>query len=185
MKVKKSKTISAYVPTASMADIAFLLIIFFMVSAVFPLDKTQVDLPEIGAEPKNYREDSATFAITTRELAGVRGDLKSNLNEIYGQEETFFVRFTKGDEESQEIFSARRSDWMNNDGLYEDLKLQISQKLKEVEQRRVVEGVDIILILKADAKTPFFAVDAVVEALQELGGETAQGVGILAQQEER
>ena len=33
------------IPTASMADIAFLLIIFFMVTITFEVDKTQVTLP--------------------------------------------------------------------------------------------------------------------------------------------
>jgi biopolymer transport protein ExbD len=37
--------IAAYVPTASMADIAFLLIIFFMVTTTTSLDKTNVSLP--------------------------------------------------------------------------------------------------------------------------------------------
>ncbi len=35
----------AVIPTASMADIAFLLIIFFMVTTVHELDKTSVNLP--------------------------------------------------------------------------------------------------------------------------------------------
>ena len=34
------------IPTASMADIAFLLIIFFMVTINFEVDKTQVFLPK-------------------------------------------------------------------------------------------------------------------------------------------
>lgn len=35
----------AVIPTASMADIAFLLIVFFMVTITFEVDKTQVTLP--------------------------------------------------------------------------------------------------------------------------------------------
>jgi biopolymer transport protein ExbD len=37
--------IAAYIPTASMADIAFLLIIFFMVTTTASLDKTNMTLP--------------------------------------------------------------------------------------------------------------------------------------------
>ncbi len=37
---------AAVVPTASMADIAFLLIVFFMVTITFEKDKTQVALPK-------------------------------------------------------------------------------------------------------------------------------------------
>ena len=45
---KKSK-VSDEIPTASMADIAFLLLIFFLVTTVFPKDKgLQVVLPEEG-----------------------------------------------------------------------------------------------------------------------------------------
>ena len=45
---KKSK-VSDAIPTASMADIAFLLLIFFLVTTVFPKDKgLEVVLPEEG-----------------------------------------------------------------------------------------------------------------------------------------
>jgi biopolymer transport protein ExbD len=45
---KKSK-VSDEIPTSSMADIAFLLLIFFLVTTVFPKDKgLQVVLPEEG-----------------------------------------------------------------------------------------------------------------------------------------
>ena len=54
---KKTK-VSDQIPTASMADIAFLLLIFFLVTTVFPKDKgLAVVLPEEGQEtqvsPKN------------------------------------------------------------------------------------------------------------------------------------
>jgi biopolymer transport protein ExbD len=54
---KKTK-VSDQIPTASMADIAFLLLIFFLVTTVFPKDKgLAVVLPEQGQEtqvsPKN------------------------------------------------------------------------------------------------------------------------------------
>jgi biopolymer transport protein ExbD len=40
------RTAPAVIPTASMADIAFLLIIFFMVTFTIEVDKTQVTLPK-------------------------------------------------------------------------------------------------------------------------------------------
>ena len=45
MKLARPKRHEAIIPTASMADIAFLLIIFFMVTTVYDLDRTSVDLP--------------------------------------------------------------------------------------------------------------------------------------------
>ncbi|MBN1296895.1 biopolymer transporter ExbD [bacterium] len=47
----------AEVPNASMSDIAFLLLIFFMVTTSFTIDKTPVDLPKTMARteiPKNH-----------------------------------------------------------------------------------------------------------------------------------
>lgn len=46
MRFKRRSIVQAYIPTASMADIAFLLIIFFMVTTTFSVDKTKVSLPE-------------------------------------------------------------------------------------------------------------------------------------------
>jgi len=46
MKLPESRTAAGTIPTASMADIAFLLIIFFMLTITFEVDKTQVVLPK-------------------------------------------------------------------------------------------------------------------------------------------
>ncbi len=46
MKLKAEKQHEGSIPTASMADIAFLLIIFFMLTITFEVDKTQVILPK-------------------------------------------------------------------------------------------------------------------------------------------
>lgn len=46
MKLKASIEHKPSIPTASMADIAFLLIIFFMLTITFEVDKTQMQLPK-------------------------------------------------------------------------------------------------------------------------------------------
>ncbi len=46
MRLKARHQSGAIIPTASMADIAFLLIVFFMVTITFEKDKTQVVLPK-------------------------------------------------------------------------------------------------------------------------------------------
>lgn len=45
MRLRSKHRAGALIPTASMADIAFLLIVFFMVTISFEKDKTQVTLP--------------------------------------------------------------------------------------------------------------------------------------------
>lgn len=46
MKLKAEQSARAVIPTASMADIAFLLIIFFMLTFTIEVDRTQVTLPD-------------------------------------------------------------------------------------------------------------------------------------------
>lgn len=46
MRLKRRHEQGPVIPTASMADIAFLLIVFFMVTITFEKDKTQVVLPK-------------------------------------------------------------------------------------------------------------------------------------------
>jgi len=53
----------ARIPTASMADIAFLLIIFFMVTITFEVDKTQVNLPKTVVR-KEVPKHAAYISIT-------------------------------------------------------------------------------------------------------------------------
>ena len=53
------------VPTASMADIAFLLIIFFMLTTSFSPERTSVQLPESQIRTE-VSKDAAIVAITPR-----------------------------------------------------------------------------------------------------------------------
>ena len=61
MKLTPTQRVAALIPTASMADIAFLLIIFFMVTAVFSATKgLEFKLPKEHQEPGSEQEE-ATF----------------------------------------------------------------------------------------------------------------------------
>jgi biopolymer transport protein ExbD len=63
VRLRKSKKVDAGIPTASMADIAFLLIIFFMVTTVFQVDRTSVVLP-ISSERDEIPRGSAFVVLT-------------------------------------------------------------------------------------------------------------------------
>lgn len=62
IKVKRKQRVDAYIPSASMADIAFLLIIFFMVTTTFSVDKTNVNLP-VSYHRVDVPRDAALIAV--------------------------------------------------------------------------------------------------------------------------
>ena len=62
MKLKQPKRAESYIPTASMADIAFLLIVFFMVTTNITVDRTNVALPT-SLERTEVPKDAAVIAI--------------------------------------------------------------------------------------------------------------------------
>ncbi len=66
MKLHRSTKLRAGIPTASMADIAFLLIIFFMLTTSFSPVKTSVDLPESSIRTE-VQKTAAIVAITVDE----------------------------------------------------------------------------------------------------------------------
>jgi biopolymer transport protein ExbD len=67
MKIKKTKSLEAQIPTASMADIAFLLIVFFMISTVFQVDKTNVALPSSNNGTRTEVVKESAFVVITAE----------------------------------------------------------------------------------------------------------------------
>lgn len=179
MKVSKSKTIEAYIPTSSMADIAFLLIIFFMVSSVFPMDKTQMEVATTDTT-NPYPEDSAIVAITTDQLMSVREDIDKTVSSVAGQPENIIIKSTAGKAESQILYEFPAGTWdMMDEAQYETLKNKVTDFVRSVERRRETEERQVIIIIKSDRKTPFFAIDGVVKVLQEIGGDSAQGIAII------
>ncbi len=73
MRLQVRSTQNQGIPTASMADIAFLLIIFFMVTINFEVDKTQVLLPKTALRleiPKKSAYISITEAGQIRVSSG-------------------------------------------------------------------------------------------------------------------
>jgi len=63
---RSRQTFESAIPTATMADIAFLLVIFFMITTAFSVDRTALELPQT-AEQQQAPKSAAVIVITTRE----------------------------------------------------------------------------------------------------------------------
>jgi len=68
MRLPASRKAPAIIPTASMADIAFLLIIFFMVTTVHEVDRTSVNLPL--AKTREEAEKGSAIVVLARDKFG-------------------------------------------------------------------------------------------------------------------
>jgi biopolymer transport protein ExbD len=63
MRIRRGvRPLDAIIPTASMADIAFLLVIFFMVTTAYSLDRTPMELPQT-AEQQQTAKGAAIISI--------------------------------------------------------------------------------------------------------------------------
>ncbi|MCS7257769.1 MAG: biopolymer transporter ExbD [candidate division WOR-3 bacterium] len=64
MRLRERKQANPQIPTASMGDIAFLIIIFFMTTSIFCREKgLKIVLPEKGQEVKIKSENILTIAV--------------------------------------------------------------------------------------------------------------------------
>ena len=63
---RPARGMAPVIPTASMADIAFLLVIFFMVTTAYSLDRTPMELPETKEQDES-KKGSAVISITAEE----------------------------------------------------------------------------------------------------------------------
>jgi biopolymer transport protein ExbD len=79
---KKTK-VSDQIPTASMADIAFLLLIFFLVTTVFPKDKgLAVVLPEQGQETQVSPKNILHIIVRTDGIVDLRRGESTSVQQI-------------------------------------------------------------------------------------------------------
>ena len=75
MKLREKKTKGADIPTASLADIAFLLLIFFMVTTVFANEVgLQIMLPEKGEEVKVKSENIQRIYVEEKGELRINGE---------------------------------------------------------------------------------------------------------------
>ena len=79
MRLKKRHESGPVIPTASMADIAFLLIVFFMVTITFEKDKTQVVLPKTELRFEVPKEAAYVSITENGEIRVTTGEEMSSL----------------------------------------------------------------------------------------------------------
>ena len=84
---KKKSKVSDEVPTSSMADIAFLLLIFFLVTTVFPKDKgLAVVLPEPGEEQQISQKNILHLIIQPSGIVEVKRGESQQVQQMRPQE---------------------------------------------------------------------------------------------------
>lgn len=127
MRIRRTRTMEANIPTASMADIAFLLIVFFMISTVFQVDRTQVELPQSAKEVREEVVKNSAFVVVAED-----GRVKAS------------------------------------DG-HEDSKLVNLEDVGVLASNWVQKNPDIPVVIKADAKAKYAAIDDVMEHLRNAG----------------
>ena len=140
MRLKRpASAASAVIPTASMADIAFLLIIFFMVTTAYSLDRTPMDLPATQ-EQQQSAKGAAVLAITADDR----------------------MRLSAGAEDTQPVAGL-------DDLIARVHAVTAANKLHP-------------FTIKADRRTKYRTIDAVLEQLRAAG---AENVTLLSQSEAR
>ncbi len=84
---KKRIKVSSEIPTASMADIAFLLMIFFLVTTTFPKDRgLAIVLPEEGVEAQVSQRNILHLIIQPNGIIDVRRGESQQIQQIRPQE---------------------------------------------------------------------------------------------------
>jgi biopolymer transport protein ExbD len=84
---KKKIKVSSEIPTASMADIAFLLMIFFLVTTTFPKDRgLAIVLPEQGVEAQVSQRNILHLIVQPTGIVDVRRGESQQVQQLRPQE---------------------------------------------------------------------------------------------------
>jgi biopolymer transport protein ExbD len=85
--MRRKKKVSGEIPTASMADIAFLLLIFFLVTTVFDEEKgLEIVLPETESEVAVSQKNVIHFMIQDNGLVHVKRGESPQIQRVRSQE---------------------------------------------------------------------------------------------------
>jgi len=122
MKIAKKKRLEAYIPTASMSDIAFLLILFFMVTTVFRVEKgITIILPKARATERIRLRRNTTNVWVDREGRIVIEDKLVTLA-------TFGMKIQEKLSENPDLIVILRAD---QNSMYKIVN-QVIEKLREI-----------------------------------------------------
>ncbi|MBT3168821.1 MAG: biopolymer transporter ExbD [Candidatus Cloacimonetes bacterium] len=125
-KIKKAKKPETTIPTASMSDIAFLLLLFFMVSTVFVKEKgLNVTMPQADEIQKIPRDQSATIYVDRNGNISI-DDLIVSIPDVKWVMQKKLI-------ENFNVISCFRTDENTNYGIMSD----ILNQLREAETLRV------------------------------------------------
>jgi biopolymer transport protein ExbD len=108
-KIRQIRRMEAIIPTASMADIAFLLIIFFMVTTVHDVDRTDIALPSSVSRYKT--EQGASYVVLNNQDGGVVYKFSDGkeMSSTVGSPNDIYLeasRITRSDAERQFVIKA-------------------------------------------------------------------------------
>lgn len=85
--VDRKRSIDDRIPTSSMADIAFLLLVFFLITTVFPKDKgLAVVLPETNVETPVPPNNVLHLLVSTSGMVEVRRGESQNVQRVRAEE---------------------------------------------------------------------------------------------------
>ncbi len=129
-RLKGSQRITPYIPTASMADIAFLLIIFFMLTTSFTIDRTQLELPKAKEREEVKEKDAAYIVIDQYGLmkvsSGKEQTVEMSSDEVRG---FIFEQVTKKPNKAFVLKADRRTPYRYIDEVLEYLRQAKAKKV--------------------------------------------------------